>query len=56
MTGLRLLADLGLGGLFGGGRVQSMLDTAPLPAFLGARCRSKASATRSAAATSTRSP
>jgi len=35
MTGLRLLADLGLGGLFGGGRVQSMLDTAPLPAFLG---------------------
>ena len=35
MTGIRLLADLGLGGLFGGGRVQSMLDTAPLPAFLG---------------------
>ena len=34
MTGLRLMADLGLGGLFGGGRVQSMLDTAPLPAFL----------------------
>jgi NTE family protein len=35
MTGLRLMADLGLGGLLGGGRVQSMLDTAPLPAFLG---------------------
>jgi NTE family protein len=35
MTGLRLLADLGLGGLLGGGRVQSMLDTSPLPAFLG---------------------
>jgi NTE family protein len=34
MTGLRLMADLGLGGLLGGGRVQSMLDTAPLPAFL----------------------
>jgi len=35
MTGLRLMADLGLGGLFGGGRVQSMLDTSPLPGFLG---------------------
>jgi NTE family protein len=35
MTGIRLMADLGLGGLLGGGRVQSMLDTAPLPAFLG---------------------
>jgi NTE family protein len=33
-NGLRLLADMGLGGLFGGGRVQSLLDTAPLRGFL----------------------
>jgi NTE family protein len=34
VNGLRLLADLGLGGLIGGGRVQSLLDTAPLRGFL----------------------
>jgi NTE family protein len=33
-TGLRLLADMGLGGLLGGGRVQSLLDTSPLRSFL----------------------
>ena len=33
-NGMRLLADLGLGGLVGGGRVQSLLDTAPLRGFL----------------------
>jgi NTE family protein len=33
-TGLRLVADLGLGGLLGGGRVQSMLDTTPLRGLL----------------------
>lgn len=33
-NGLRLVIDLGLGGLLGGGRVQSLLDTAPLRAFL----------------------
>lgn len=36
VNGLRLLADLGLGGLIGGGRVQSLLDTSPLRGFLGA--------------------
>jgi NTE family protein len=35
MNGLRLVADLGLGGLVGGGRVQSLLDTTPLRTFLG---------------------
>lgn len=34
LNGLRLVVDLGLGGLVGGGRVQSLLDTAPLRGFL----------------------
>jgi NTE family protein len=34
LNGLRLVADLGLGGLVGGGRVQSFLDTSPLRPFL----------------------
>lgn len=33
-NGLRLVVDLGLGGLIGGGRVQALLDTAPLRGFL----------------------
>jgi NTE family protein len=36
LNGLRLVTDLGLGGLVGGGRVQSLLDTTPLQGFLGA--------------------
>jgi NTE family protein len=36
VNGLRLVTDLGLGGLIGGGRVQSFLDTTPLRTFLGA--------------------
>jgi NTE family protein len=34
LNGFRLVVDLGLGGLLGGGRVQSLLDTAPLRGFL----------------------
>ena len=33
-NGLRLVTDIGLGGLIGGGRVQSLVDTAPLRGFL----------------------
>ncbi len=36
-NGLRLLLDVALGPAFGAGRVQSLLDTAPLRAFLAAR-------------------
>jgi NTE family protein len=34
-NGVRLVTDLGLGGLMGGGRVGSLLDATPLRAFLG---------------------
>lgn len=35
--GLRWLQDLSLGGLFGGGNAQALLDTSPLRSFLGAK-------------------